>query len=147
MTASIQRTALAEFTPNQLFDLVDDVRHYPDFLPWCSAVDVLDQSEQQTSARLHVNFRGIRQHFATRNRKARPGSMTLELLEGPFSDLRGEWRFIPLGDAACRVEFTLNYRFSSRILEKLLGPVFGHIAGTMVDAFLHEAGRRYGQAA
>ena len=72
--------------------------------------------------------------------------MTLELLEGPFSDLQGQWRFTPLGDTGCRVEFTLNYRFSSRILEKLLGPVFGHIAGTMVDAFLREAGKRYGPA-
>ncbi len=65
--------------------------------------------------------------------------MTMQLVEGPFRALDGEWRFTPLDEQACRIDFQLHYEFSSILLEKLVGPVFGYITGTMVDAFLKRA--------
>ena len=65
------------------------------------------------------------------------------LIEGPFKSLNGTWHFLPLGDDACKVEFELHYEFSSRVLSALISPVFSHISGTLVDAFVKEAGRRY----
>lgn len=68
----------------------------------------------------------------------------MTLVDGPFEQLSGGWRFIPLGDIGCKIEFRLNYEFSSKILEKIIGPVFSHISGTLVDCFIREADRLYG---
>jgi len=135
----VSRTALVHFSAEEMFALVEDVEHYPEFLPWCSGTEVTLRDEEKTCATLHVNYRGIRQSFSTQNRRQFPERMTMHLVEGPFRMLDGEWRFTPLGDGACKIDFQLQYEFSSRLLEKLVGPVFGHIAGTMVDAFLKRA--------
>ena len=129
-----------------MFDLVEGVEQYPQFLPWCSGTNVSLRDPQVTHATLNINYRGIKQSFSTENHKVPPGLMTLRLVEGPFRSLDGEWRFTPLGDYACRIDFRLSYEFSSTLLEKLVGPVFGHIAGTMVDAFLKRADSIYGQS-
>src|SRR6185503_14205302 len=124
--------------------LVDAVEAYPQFLPWCSGVTVTFRDETRTRATIHVNYHGVRQSFTTDNAKEPPEKMTIRLVEGPFRVLDGEWRFTPLAADACKVEFRLHYEFSSRILEKLVGPVFSYIANTMVDAFVHRAEKVYG---
>ena len=143
--SSVSRSALVPFSAQRMFDLVEDVEHYPQFLPWCSGTVVSRRDLQITHATININYRGIKQSFSTENHKSPPHLMTLRLVEGPFRALDGEWRFTPLGDAACRIDFRLSYEFSSQLLEKLVGPVFGHIAGTMVDAFLKRADLVYGQ--
>lgn len=139
----VSRTALVNFSAEDMFALVDDVEHYPEFLPWCSGTEVTLRDSEKACATLHINYRGLRQSFSTENRRQFPELMTMHLVEGPFRKLDGEWRFTPLGDGACKIGFQLQYEFSSRILEKLVGPVFGHIAGTMVDAFLKRAEHLY----
>jgi len=129
-----------------MFDLVEDVEQYPRFLPWCSGTSVTHRDSQVTHATININFRGIKQSFSTKNLKQPPERMNLQLVEGPFRALDGEWRFTPLNNDACRIDFRLSYEFSSALLEKLVGPVFGHIAGTMMDAFLKRADQVYGQA-
>jgi ribosome-associated toxin RatA of RatAB toxin-antitoxin module len=143
--SSVSRSALVPFSAQQMFDLVEGVEQYPQFLPWCSGTSVNHRDPQSTHATININYRGIKQSFSTENRKSPPQLMTLRLVEGPFRSLDGEWRFTPLGDDACRIDFRLSYEFSSPLLEKLVGPVFGHIAGTMVDAFLKRADLVYGQ--
>jgi len=69
--------------------------------------------------------------------------MHIRLTDGPFTHLDGSWDFTPLGDAACKVEFNLHYEFSSRLIEKAVGPVFSHIANTFVDSFVKRAGQIY----
>lgn len=129
-----------------MFDLVEDVEQYPRFLPWCSGTSVTHRDSQVTHATININYRGIKQSFSTKNLKQPPERMNLQLVEGPFRALDGEWRFTPLNNDACRIDFRLSYEFSSVLLEKLVGPVFGHIAGTMMDAFLKRADQVYGQA-
>ena len=142
---SVTRSALVSFSAQQMFDLVEAVEQYPQFLPWCSGTAVSHRDSMITHATININYRGIRQSFSTENHKQPPELMTIKLVEGPFRALDGEWRFTPLGDAACRIDFRLSYEFSSTLLEKLVGPVFGHIAGTMVDAFLKRADIVYGK--
>ncbi len=127
-----------------MYALVDDVDHYSRFLPWCSKAEVLSREGDQVLASLHIDYLKVRQHFTTRNRNVPGESIAMELVEGPFDCLEGRWHFKPLGDIGCRIEFSLRYEFSSKILEKLIGPVFGHISGTLVDAFIKEADRVYG---
>jgi ribosome-associated toxin RatA of RatAB toxin-antitoxin module len=142
--AAVEKSVLIMRTPEQMFALVDQVEDYPQFLPWCGGVEVLARSAEITAARIHINYRGIRAHFATENSKQPPHLMTLHFREGPFRRLDGSWRFTRLGDAGCKIEFRLNYEFSNRLLEKALGPVFGHIVNTFVDAFVKRAHQIHG---
>lgn len=135
----VSRSALVNFSAAQMFGLVDDIERYPEFLPWCSGTAVTLRSPATTCATINISYRGIRQQFSTENHKRFPDRMTMQLVEGPFRALDGEWRFTPLDEQACRIDFQLHYEFSSILLEKLLGPVFGYITGTMVDAFLKRA--------
>ena len=122
-----------------MFALVDAVEAYPEFLPWCGATRVLHRDEGTTRATIQINYHGIRQSFTTENAKRPPEEMQIRLVEGPFRRLEGAWRFTALGDRGCRIDFRLSYDFSSRLLERLIGPVFNYIAGTLVDAFVKRA--------
>ena len=124
-----------------MFELVDRVEDYPAFLPWCSGVELIERTSEVTSARIDISWRGVESHVATRNAKRPPAAMDLAFLEGPFETFRGAWRFVPLGEAGCRVEFSLDYAFSSATLELALGPLFNHILGSVVDRFVERAER------
>ena len=126
-----------------MFDLVTDVADYPNFLPWCGGVEVGRHDEHSMEAKIHINFKGIKQHFATRNVHTRPTTIDMEFMDGPFKKFTGFWVFTPLRADACKIEFALHYEFSSLILEKLIGPVFSHIANTFVESFVKRAATRY----
>ena len=135
---------LVSFAPEQMFTLIDAVEDYPKFLPWCGGAEVLQRDERITRAAITINYHGIRQRFTTENMKSEPSEMVIRLVEGPFRSLDGYWRFTDLAGHGCKVELCLTYEFSSRILEKLVGPVFDHIANTLVDAFARRAEQLHG---
>jgi ribosome-associated toxin RatA of RatAB toxin-antitoxin module len=135
----IIKTVLVEHTPDDMFALVDAVERYPEFLPWCGGASVSHRDGVTTRATILINYRGIRQSFTTENAKSPPQAISVRLVEGPFKTLDGDWRFMPLQGRGCKIEFRLHYEFSSRILERLVGPVFHYIANTMVDAFVRRA--------
>ena len=142
--AVVEKSVLIERTAVQMFDLVDRVEDYPKFLPWCGGTELIERSQEKTVARIHINYHGVKAHFSTENRKVYPQRMDIALLEGPFRQLDGSWRFKLLGDSACKVEFHLHYEFSSKLLEKVLGPVFNHIASTFVESFVKRAQQIHG---
>lgn len=142
--AVVEKSILIERTAAQMFELVDRVEDYPNFLPWCGGTELLERTDSKTAARIHINYHGLKAHFATENAKDAPRQMSIRLREGPFRSMDGGWRFTPLGETACKVEFRLQYEFSSRILEKALGPVFHHIANTFVESFVKRAQQLYG---
>jgi len=140
----VTKTVIVPYTPAQMFSLVDAVERYPEFLPWCAASEVLLRNERITRAAMRIGFRGVRQGFSTENHKRAPYEMSMKLLDGPFRALDGQWRFGDLAGKGCKVEFCLAYEFSSRVLATLVGPVFNHIADTMVEAFVKRADKLYG---
>ena len=140
----VEKSVLVGHSAQQMFDLVDAVEAYPEFLPWCAAAEVLYRDAVTTRATIHINYHGLTQKFTTENTKVPPLKITVRLVEGPFRVLDGEWRFTPLAEQACRIDFRLHYEFSSRILEMLVGPVFSYIASTLVDAFVKRAEKLYG---
>jgi ribosome-associated toxin RatA of RatAB toxin-antitoxin module len=142
--AVVEKSVLIERTAAQMFELVDRVEDYPKFLPWCGGTELLERSDSKTAARIHISYHGLKAHFATENTKEAPRQMSIRLREGPFRSMDGGWRFTSLGDTACKVEFRLQYEFSSKILEKALGPVFHHIANTFVESFVKRAQQLYG---
>jgi len=127
-----------------MFELVDAVERYPEFLPWCEGSECSFRDARVTRATLHVNYRSIRQSFSTENTKTPPVLMQMKLTKGPFTTFEGIWRFTDLTGAGCKVEFGMRYEFSSRLLETLTGPVFDHVANSMVDAFVKRARSVYG---
>lgn len=134
---------MVEYPAEKMYALVEDVERYPEFLPWCAAAHVEEQNAGGVHARVGIDFRGIRQHFVTHNTVRPPSLIEMKLVSGPFRHLEGCWRFKPLGNEACKVEFRLHYEFSSRLLEKLVGPVFHFIANSLVEAFIKRAQQLY----
>ncbi len=141
--AVIEKSVLIARSAQQMFDLVDRVEDYPQFLPWCGGTELIERTDTVTAARIHIAYHGIKATFATENPKEIPHRMDIHLREGPFKRLEGGWRFVSLGDAGCKVEFRLRYEFSSWILEKTLGPVFNLIVSTFVDSFVKRAHQLY----
>ena len=141
---TITRNALVPYSAQRMFDLVADVDHYPEFLPWCGGARILEQSGQRQVATVTIAFKGIRQSFTTENTLEAPTRIVLNLRDGPFTHLDGEWRFKVLREDACRIDFNLSYEMRSGLLAKVLGPVFSQIAQTMVDAFVKRAEQVYG---
>ncbi len=140
---TVNKTVLVAHTATQMYDLVDNVLEYPKFLPWCSKTEVLWRKETSLEATLYMDYMKIRQSFTTRNDNIPNQRIHMQLVTGPFKSLDGVWTFTPLGDIGCKVEFNLNYEFSSGILSALIGPVFSKISSTLVDAFIKEADKRY----
>ncbi len=146
---SVHKSVLLWHSAHEMFTLVTDVDHYPQFLPWCDRASVLETTADGVVAQVGIAIGGIRQSFTTRNTHVLNERVDLALVDGPFSLLEGHWRFIPLGDGtqrACKIEFSLDYDFSSQTLAALVGPVFDKIAGSMVDAFVKRADQVYGGA-
>jgi ribosome-associated toxin RatA of RatAB toxin-antitoxin module len=143
--AQVNRSVLLEFSASQMFDLVDRVEDYPAFMPWCSRTELKFRDRESTVATLFIDFKAVKSHFTTSNHKDAPRRMQITLVDGPFRRLEGFWEFRPLDEQACKVDFSLNYEFSSRLFEKIIGPVFSHITGSFVDAFVRRARHVYGE--
>lgn len=146
---TVTKSVLLWYSADEMFALVTDVPAYPKFLPWCDRASVVSQDESGMVAKIGIALAGVHQSFTTRNRHVPGREVNIELVDGPFSQLEGQWRFVPLGagERACRVELELRYEFRSAALRALVGPVFDGIAASLVDAFVKRAGEVYGEPA
>jgi ribosome-associated toxin RatA of RatAB toxin-antitoxin module len=144
---TVHKSVLIWYSAQEMFSLVTKVEDYPQFLPWCDRARVLETDEQGMTAEIGISFSGLRQTFTTRNAHEPGRKVGMKLVNGPFSNLDGEWSFIPVGDAAqraCKVDLKLRYGFDNAALAALVGPVFDKIAGSLVDAFVKRAEEVYG---
>jgi ribosome-associated toxin RatA of RatAB toxin-antitoxin module len=139
----IARSAIVEHSAAKMYALVEEIEAYPRFLPWCTAAEVHERGPDATRATLTVGIGGLRHSFTTLNQNRPAEAIDMRLVEGPFRRFHGEWRFVPLGPDACRIEFSLQYEFSSRTLGRLLAPLFDGIADSMVEAFVRRAAEVY----
>ncbi|OOG56412.1 type II toxin-antitoxin system RatA family toxin [Rhodanobacter sp. C03] len=140
----IRRSALVKYSPMQMFDLVNEVEAYPKRFPWCAGAEVLERQGDVLVARLDLKFAGLRQSFTTRNTVERPKRLQMSLVDGPFRSLEGLWEFIALGEAGCKVAFTLDFDYAGKLGSSALRLGFQGLAGRMVDDFCAEAERVYG---
>jgi ribosome-associated toxin RatA of RatAB toxin-antitoxin module len=135
----VRKSVLVPYGAERMFALVDDIERYPEFLPWCPGATVLDRRPDGKTARIDINYHGVRAHFTTDNANVPFESIVVTLVDGPFRHLHGEWRFHPLAPDACRIDFELAYEFATHLLERVVGPVFTRIANTFIDAFVRRA--------
>ncbi|NML48244.1 type II toxin-antitoxin system RatA family toxin [Ramlibacter sp. G-1-2-2] len=146
---TIHKNVLIWYSAEEMFALVTDVAKYPEFLPWCDRASVLAIEPDGMKAEVGIAFAGIRQTFTTRNTHVPAREVRMKLVDGPFSNLDGCWKFQALGQGdqrACKVSLELRYSFKSTALAAVVGPVFDKIAGSLVDAFVKRAEQVYGTA-
>ena len=142
----ITRSAIVECGARQMYDLVEDIVSYPEFLPWCSGAHVRERTAGRTVATIDVGIPPMQQSFTTENTNAPGKSIDMRLLEGPFRKFDAHWKFTALGPNGTKIEFSIAYEFADPILALSLEPMFEGIAGSMVDAFTRRADERYGRA-
>lgn len=136
-------TRLLPYTPEQLFALVVDIERYPEFLPWCVAARIRERRANLITADLVIGFRMFRERFTSRVTLDPPERIDVAYTEGPFRYLRNHWSFAP-AEGGCLVDFFVDFEFSSRLLQKLIGVVFTEAVRRMVAAFERRARQLYG---
>ncbi|RUO77270.1 type II toxin-antitoxin system RatA family toxin [Idiomarina seosinensis] len=139
----IEKSALVSHSAQQMFDLVNDIDKYPDFVPGCVDAKVIEQGDDYKVATLDISKAGIRKSFTTRNTLVAPERIDMQLVDGPFKKLSGGWRFTPLADDACKIQFELDFEFANRLLGMAFGKIFSEVTARMVDAFVERSKKVY----
>lgn len=143
MSHFVQRSALVSFSAQQMFDLVNDIEAYPQYMDGCTAAKVLKREGDFLEARLELSKAGVRQSFTTRNHLQAPEKMSMVLVDGPFKRLEGCWNFMRLSDNACKVSFELTFELQNSLLGMAIGKLFESVASKQVDALCERAKQVY----
>lgn len=145
--AKVSRTALVPYSAQQMFDLINDIESYPEFMTGCVAAEVLEKSADVVEARLTLGLAGVQQSFVTRNELLPPEQMKMHLVDGPFSRFEGVWSFSALdkdgADSGCKVGLELEFSFANPLLGMTVGKVIEDIANRQVDALCQRAAKVY----
>ena len=141
---SINRSALVEYSAEQMFDLVNDIEHYPAFMQGCVSAKVLSESDTELVGQLRLSMGGIGQQFTTRNLLFRPERIEMTLVEGDFSNFAATWTFDALTESACKISLTMEFEFRSLFMSFAAGPLFSSSANNLVDAIVQRAHKVYG---
>lgn len=142
----IQRSAIVMHSSQCMYDLVNDVRCYPEFLNGCVAAEIVEHSDVHMLAKMHLKKAGIQITLVTRNTLSSPSKIVVFLEDGPFSSLCGEWVFTNLTDSACKVSFDLRFEFKNSALRMAAATLFSGVANDLVDAVCQRADSVYGGA-
>jgi len=140
----VERSALVDYSAEQMFELVNDIEAYPQYMDDCVSAEVLSRGEGWLEARLELQKAGISQSFVTRNTLEPPHRMSMSLVEGPFSKLEGCWSFREIDGGACRVTLELEFEMQNRLLSMAVGKFFEMTASQQVDALCERARQVYG---
>jgi coenzyme Q-binding protein COQ10 len=142
---SHRETRHLPYTPEQMFDLVADVKRYPEFLPWVTAMRVRRDGATETLADMIVGFKGLRETFTSRVEKTPKTRIHVDYVDGPLKYLRNDWTFRP-EEEGCAVDFAVDFQFKNRVFEMLAGQVFGAALRKMIGAFETRAAELYGSS-
>lgn len=142
--AQISRSALVMYSCQQMYDLVNDFTNYPKFLPNCADAKSKKLSESTIEGSLLIQKAGISHWFTTENTLTTNQKIEMQLLNGPFKYLKGDWQFVELDQQACKVSLQLDFEFSSKLIELAFGKIFTQVTTNMVTAFTQRAKQVYG---
>lgn len=140
----VDKSALVPYSATQMYDLVNDIESYPRFLPWCRSARIVSRSEDHIEATIDMAKGPMHRSFTTCNWLHPTERIELQLIDGPFRRLEGDWRFTPLREDACKVALRLEFEFANAFLRAAIGPIFNRIADTLVDSFCQRARQVYG---
>ena len=140
----VEKSALVKFSAHQMYDLVEDVESYPEFLPWCAGSRIINRKNNVVDAELKISKGGFSKAFTTRNILDTGGKISISLINGPFSYLEGVWNFMPLREDASKITLDLEFEMSGKLVSLAFGAVFHQICNTMVSSFTQRAKQVYG---
>jgi ribosome-associated toxin RatA of RatAB toxin-antitoxin module len=126
----------------QVYRLVSEIAHYPQFLPYCLDAKILEENQGVLKGTLRVGYKGLGYNFATQNRNQPPGHIQMELLSGPFQKLEGHWHFDPRPEG-CQVRLELTLEFKHPLLGRLFRHKIEEVTDLMVQAFIDRAKELY----
>lgn len=132
------------YTPQQMFDLVADVARYPEFLPWCTAARVSERQGNEFMGELAISYKGFREAYTSRVTLTPHTAIDVAMVKGPFEYLTNNWRFIE-AEAGTLIDFALDFKFRSRLLDAMMGGFFTRATEKMMEAFLARAEALYGK--
>ena len=127
-----------------MFDLIADVEKYPEFLPWCVSTRIRSRDDDAIVADMMIGYKVFRERFTSRVVLDRPDRIDVTYHNGPFRYLNNHWRFLANGEGGCEIDFFIDFEFRSRLLGRLIGPVFNEAVRIMVRAFEKRARAVYG---
>jgi ribosome-associated toxin RatA of RatAB toxin-antitoxin module len=140
---TVKRTARVQYSPEQMFDLVNDVESYPKFLHWCRGARVDARYGNTVEATLDIGMLGFQQSFRTRNTLVRPERVGIDLVSGPFRRLRGEWRFAAVPEGGTEIALTLSFEVTMSPFGIVFAKVFEELAASQMTAFIERASKVY----
>lgn len=140
----ISKQQQVNYSANEMYRLVNDIEAYPEFLPWCTATNIIQQEEQELVASVSIAIGKIKQSFTTANRMLENKTITMQLVEGPFKQLVGDWQFQSVNDQQCIVSLDMQFEFKNKLVKHTLGHVFNKIIDSLVEAFVDRAQYVYG---
>jgi len=146
MATRVQRSEWVPYSAEQMFDLVNDVESYPEFLPHCRSARILESRDDRVKATIELAKGALHKSFTTLNRMEAPHLIDIRLVDGPFRSLHGSWSFTEHKGRGTRIALDLEFEFSSRLMSLAIGPVFNHVANSLVDAFVRRAKVIHGQS-
>ena len=141
--AKFSRNAIVPCSAKEMFQLVAEIEKYPEFILWCKFVSYHVDFNDDITAKIKAEVKGIPFNFSTKNKNTPFSSIVISLLEGPFSELSGKWTFSEIAENRCEVGFFIKWRFSSFILEKSSGLIFDQVADKIFEAFIERAYEKY----
>lgn len=141
---TIKKSALLPYSAAQMYALVDDIESYPKFLPWCKDARVFSRSAAEVQAEIYIAYGALNKSFSTTNRLQQGKIIEMRLADGPFQQLEGFWSFVELNNSGCKISLELDFKFSNKLIELMIGPAFNYIGNTLVDAFCQRAKQVYG---
>ena len=141
---SISRSALVMFSVEEMYQLINDIVAYPQFIPDCGDSKIISQDQHEMIAGLLVSIGGLKKWFTTKNTLLSNSEIKMTLVDGPFKNLTGSWELTPLSEEACKISLHLDYEFSSKVFDLAFGRVFNSLANNMVQAFTQRAKDVYG---
>lgn len=142
---NVSRSALLNYSAQQMYEVVERIDCYPEFLPWCESIEILDRDENQVTAKMNIAYGGLNFGFTTRNHNIPHQRIDLELVEGPFTRMKGQWKFIELSASACKTSIDMEFDFDSGLAKSVIAKVFQKIVSKQLDAFQKRAQQLYGQ--
>lgn len=142
---TVNKSALVPYSAESMYDLVNDVARYPEFLPWCRSASVLSQTDTEMHARLELTRGGFHKAFTTVNSMQPKRTIAITLGDGPFRHLEGRWYFENLGPIGSKVSLNMEFEFAGALLDMMAGPVFHEICNSLVSAFTRRAAEQYGK--
>ncbi|WP_019612676.1 type II toxin-antitoxin system RatA family toxin [Thioalkalivibrio sp. AKL7] len=144
MASKIRRYADVPYSREQMFNLVNDVDAYPQFLPGCRSASARPRGEHEVEGTIELAKGALHKSFTTRNTLKRPESIDMRLVSGPFRRLHGTWSFTEAEGGKTRIALELEFEFANRLMAFAIGPVFTQIANSLVDAFVQRAREVHG---